>query len=91
MPAGCQATEYAVEGRRPVAESPLALLGVKIAGTALWDYKDLQKRKQIAKSDTLQKIKSEYTKDIVRHDVKALCLIFYCVKFSDERRPVCIH
>ena len=39
LSAGCQATEFAVEGRRPIAESPLALLGVKIAGTALWDHK----------------------------------------------------
>ena len=61
-------TQWKAEDR--LRNPPLALLGVKIAGTALWDYKDLQKRKQIAKSDTLQKIKSEYTKDIVRHDVK---------------------
>ena len=49
LSAGCQATEFAVEGRRPIAESPLALLGVKIAGTALWDHK--------RERPTLQKIK----------------------------------
>ena len=35
LSAGCQATEFAVEGRRPIAESPLALLGVKIVGNGI--------------------------------------------------------
>ena len=35
LSAGRQATEFAVEGRRPIAESPLALLGVKIVGNGI--------------------------------------------------------
>jgi len=46
-----------VEGRRPVAEAPLALLGVKIAGTALWDHK--RKRSTLLKrKNKIQKIMS---------------------------------
>ena len=38
LSAGCQATEYAVEGRVLVEVTHLALLGVKIQETAFWVY-----------------------------------------------------
>ena len=73
LSAGCQATEFAVEGRRPIAESPLALLGVKIAGTALWDYK----RERTA----LQKKNHKLQKRITGYDVNASYpVLFLAVK-----------